>query len=86
MQPNSPALGLLAALILPAYSPARAAEQPAVHGPLSIEAIPFGATQDGQPVELYTLSNSQGLSVKVMTYGAILYSLETRTAPAVWPT
>jgi len=76
MQPNSPASGLLAALVLLAYGPARAAEQPAVHGPLSIEAIPFGATQDGHAVELYTLSNNHGLSVKVMTYGAIIYSLE----------
>lgn len=34
----------------------------------------FG-TADGQPVELYTLTNSQGASASVMTYGATLVKL-----------
>jgi aldose 1-epimerase len=42
----------------------------------SIDKIPFGATKEGQPVELYTLKNSRGATAKVMTYGAIIYSLE----------
>src|SRR5512133_3372290 len=36
----------------------------------------FGATQSGEPVELYTLQNARGLRAQVMTYGAIIYSLE----------
>ncbi len=43
---------------------------------LSVEKAPFGSTQDGQAVELYTLRNAQGATAKVMTYGAIIYSLE----------
>lgn len=43
---------------------------------LSIEKQPFGSTQDGQAVELYTLQNANGITAKVITYGAIIYSLE----------
>src|SRR5687767_380622 len=32
----------------------------------------FGKTKDGQPVELYTLTNDNGLAIKVMTYGGIV--------------
>jgi aldose 1-epimerase len=35
----------------------------------------FGKTPDGRPVELFTLVNRNGLSAKVMTWGAILVSL-----------
>lgn len=42
--------------------------------------IPFGTTRHGEPVELYTLKNSHGLTAKVMTYGAILYSFEVPDA------
>ncbi len=33
---------------------------------------PFGTTADGKPVEIYTLTNPSGVSVSVLTYGAIL--------------
>ena len=39
---------------------------------------PFGTTSDGIPVEVYTLSNSHGVTARVMTRGATLVSL---TAP-----
>lgn len=45
-------------------------------GTLTVEKEPFGATQDGKPVELYTLRNRNGTTARIMTYGAILYSLE----------
>lgn len=35
----------------------------------------FG-TVEGQPVELYTLTNKNGIEVKIMTYGAIIQSLK----------
>ncbi len=36
----------------------------------------FGKLQDGRGIELYTLTNSTGLKVRLMTYGATLVSLE----------
>jgi aldose 1-epimerase len=35
----------------------------------------FGKTREGRPVDLYTLTNSQGLEVRAMTYGGIIVSL-----------
>jgi aldose 1-epimerase len=42
--------------------------------PPSITVEPFG-TVDGQPVDLYTLTNSKGMEVKIMTYGGIIQSI-----------
>jgi aldose 1-epimerase len=47
------------------------------HSQMTLEKIPFGTTKDGQAVELYTLNNANGVAVKVITYGAIIYSVET---------
>jgi aldose 1-epimerase len=41
------------------------------------QAEPFGKTADGTAVEVFTLTNSQGLKLRAMTYGAIVLSLET---------
>ncbi len=41
----------------------------------SVEKQPFGTNKWGEAVELYTLKNSQGLTVQVMTYGAIIYQV-----------
>jgi aldose 1-epimerase len=41
-----------------------------------IEKQDFGKTKDGKPVEIYTLTNANGLKAKVMTYGAILTELQ----------
>ncbi len=37
----------------------------------------FGCLPDGTEVELYTLTNAQGLEVKIMTYGATIISVKT---------
>jgi aldose 1-epimerase len=42
----------------------------------TVEKAPFGSTSDGQQVEVYTLRNSHGLTAKVLTFGAAIYSLE----------
>jgi aldose 1-epimerase len=42
----------------------------------SIEKSQFGTTHDGEEVALFTLKNANGLTAKVITYGAIIYSLE----------
>jgi aldose 1-epimerase len=36
----------------------------------------FGKLPDGTAIELYTLSNGRGMTAKIMTYGAILTSLD----------
>ena len=43
---------------------------------MSIDKIPFGTTREGQPVELYTLKNANGVTAKIITYGAIIFSLD----------
>ncbi len=44
---------------------------------LSIDKSSFGRTADGQEVDLFTLTNSQGVKVKVATYGGIVTSVQT---------
>jgi len=41
-----------------------------------IEKMDFGKTKDGQPVELYVLTNNNGMTAKIMTYGATLTELD----------
>src|ERR1700722_16362000 len=36
----------------------------------------FGKARAGEPVELYTLSNSKGMQADIMTYGGVLVSLK----------
>jgi aldose 1-epimerase len=38
----------------------------------SLDRHPFGSTPDGEPIELFTLANGNGLSVEVITYGGIV--------------
>lgn len=42
---------------------------------MSIKQRDFGKTNNGDPVELYTMTNKNGMVAKVMTYGAILTEL-----------
>jgi aldose 1-epimerase len=37
-----------------------------------VQEKPFGATSEGQPVKLFTLRNSKGMTVSVMEYGATM--------------
>jgi len=41
-----------------------------------IERTAFGRTRDGRPVELYTLRNAGGLTVRFMNYGGIITRIE----------
>ena len=43
---------------------------------MRIEKSVFGKTHQGETIDLFTLTNAQGLRVKIMTYGAIVVSLE----------
>src|SRR3712207_4648276 len=44
---------------------------------MSITHSDFGKTPDGEAVQLYTLTNKNGLAAKIMTYGATLVELHT---------
>jgi aldose 1-epimerase len=74
-------LALLAAVLLLTGTAVglAGAEQPATSNKKppapSISSEPFG-TVDGQQVDLYTLTNSRGMIVKIMTYGGIIQSIE----------
>ena len=46
------------------------------HGTMHVEQSPFGTTADGQSVELFTCTNADGAKLRMMTYGAIVVSLE----------
>ncbi len=76
MQANFALLFSACVLVLTGGSPACAAGQSPVRDSLTIDRISFGTTRDGRAVELYTLANTNGLTAKVMTYGAIIYSLQ----------
>jgi len=45
-------------------------------GKMNIQKQQFGRTPEGHNVELYTLTNSNGLRAKIMTYGAIVVALD----------
>ncbi len=51
------------------------AQAPLVEG---VSVAPFGKTADGANVEIYTLQNRDGMTAKVMTYGAIVTSVNTK--------
>ncbi len=42
----------------------------------TVTSEPFGTNKWGETVELYTLKNSRGLALKIMTYGAIIYQVD----------
>ena len=42
-----------------------------------VSRTPFGQLPDGRRVELFTLTNPQGIEVRAMTYGAIITSIRT---------
>ncbi|NEE00653.1 aldose epimerase family protein [Phytoactinopolyspora halotolerans] len=71
-------LGLIAALVAAAglvAAPSSGADlsaKHAAHPRPSISSEPFGTLPDGTDVEIYTLRNSLGMEVTVLTYGGIL--------------
>jgi aldose 1-epimerase len=65
----------LAFFLLSTGCPALAQDAVNLSAGLTVTKEPFGSTRDGEAIELYTLKNADGLTAKVMTYGAIIYSL-----------
>lgn len=61
----------------PPSQPAASNPQPATGGSQSsITHEPFGTTQDGQAVEVYTLQNDNGMVVRILTYGGIVQTIK----------
>lgn len=44
--------------------------------PGTVTKAPFGKTASGEDVDVYTLTNAQGVKARIITYGAIVVSLE----------
>src|SRR5712691_4000755 len=61
--------GAVAAIVAVAVGSAAPAAGP------TITKQPFGSTSEG-PVDLYTLTNSHQMEVKIMTYGGIIQSVK----------
>ncbi|HEV3339114.1 MAG TPA: aldose epimerase family protein [Pirellulales bacterium] len=49
----------------------------AAEGKMSVNKSTFGKLPDGRQIDLYTLDNGHGVKAKIMTYGAIVTSVET---------
>jgi aldose 1-epimerase len=65
------AAGAILSLGLTALPPAGSSSSPAP----GVQRSSFGKLSDGRAVELYTLTNANGLKAKIMTYGATLTEL-----------
>jgi aldose 1-epimerase len=62
---------LASVVLLAALGPAVAADKPKA----GVTRSEFGKTPEGTAVDLYTLTNANGMTAKVMTYGALLTEL-----------
>jgi aldose 1-epimerase len=65
----------LALALCAAAAPLAQAEKAAAGKPTVQKEI-FGKLNNGDPVEIFTITNSQGLRAKVMTWGAVLVAME----------
>ena len=50
----------------------------------SITSVPFGTTDAGEVVELFTMTNANGLEVRAITYGGIILSIKTPDRDGRW--
>ncbi len=46
----------------------------------TLNVKPYGTTQDGQKVELYTMSNNKGVSVSFISFGGVITQILTPDA------
>ena len=65
---------LLAVATVGLFGLTAAASSSSGHRP-TITKASFGSLADGTPVDIYTLTNSRGMEVKILTYGGILQSI-----------
>ena len=60
-------IGAIAALASVAVTGAEAA---------TLDRTAFGTTEDGRPVDLYTMTNDRGMRVRFLSYGGVIASIE----------
>ena len=64
-------------VVLTACSPSKQAEPPKTEAPKRMTKQSWGKTAAGEPVDLYTLTNSKGMEARITNYGGIVVSLKT---------
>jgi len=52
-------------------------EQAGTEPQRSVTQAPFGTMPSGQPIEVFTLTNANGIELRAITYGGIIVSLKT---------
>lgn len=72
MHLHSLTLACLSSLLLLASCQSGGGSRPARPEGVGVRVDPFGKTQGGEEVEVYTLQNSNGVYARVMTFGATL--------------
>jgi hypothetical protein len=53
-----------------------------VHAAATLDYAHYGMTQDGQAVEIYTMTNEHGLRVRFLSYGGVISEIDAPTARA----
>ncbi|MGH8048629.1 MAG: galactose-1-epimerase, partial [Chthoniobacterales bacterium] len=43
---------------------------------MSVNVAPYGSTEDGIPVQIYTLRNTHGMEMQIINYGARITSIK----------
>jgi len=52
--------------------------------PRSITTVPFGTTTTGEVVDLFTMTNANGIEVRAITWGGIILSIKTPDRDGRW--
>jgi len=73
---SATAMAFVLAAVLPATEATDGQEKGSEKMKATVEQKLFGKTSDGTAVDLYVLTNANGMKAKVMTYGAILTELD----------
>jgi aldose 1-epimerase len=73
MRKRPGAVCLAIAVLLTAAAGGRAADAAA-----ALDRAPYGTTQDGQAVDIYTMTNDHGLRVRFLSYGGVITEIDVR--------
>lgn len=71
-----PMIRLLACMTLAVFALAACSDPNASSTAPQVQRSPFGVTPEGDSVEVFTLTNAQGVTMKVTNYGGIILALQ----------